>query len=66
VSKRPVDWKKILLAVVVRGEDDLTIVWNSDYALTTDDLDALGALLIDSIQREKKRRFEPVKIKLPH
>lgn len=66
MSKRRVDWKKILLAVVVRGEDDLTIVWNSDYALTTDDLDALGALLIDSIQREKKRRFEPVKIKLPH
>lgn len=66
MSKLPVDWKKILLAVVVRGKDDLTIVWNHDYALTPDDLDALGALLIDSIQREKKRRFAPVKIKLPH
>lgn len=66
MSRLPVDWKKILLAVVVRGEDDLTIIWNQDYALTPDDLDALGALLIDAIQREKKRRFEPVKIKLPH
>lgn len=65
MNQPAVDWKKILLAVVVRGEDDLTIAWNQDYALTSEDLDALGALLIDGIQREKKRRFKQPTIVVP-